>query len=42
MSDRKKKYLEEIFKILSGVDDLWILNVIYRFTVNMTKKEDKA
>ncbi len=36
----KKEYLEKIFKILSEVNDIWILEVIYRFSAGMTRRED--
>lgn len=33
----KQEYLDKIFKILSGVDDTWVLNVVYKFVIGMTK-----
>ena len=33
----KREYIKKIVKILNETD-LWILEVIYRFTVNMTKE----
>lgn len=36
----KEEYIEKINIILKGIDDLWILNQIYRCVVNMTKEED--
>lgn len=35
----KRKYLKKIFKILSVVNDIWILEVIYNFSVGMTKED---
>ena len=34
---KKRAYIKKIVKILNETD-LWILEVIYRFTVNMTKE----
>lgn len=34
---KKREYIKKIVKILNETD-LWILEVIYRFTVNMTKE----
>lgn len=34
-----KAYMNEILEILSGVDDTWILEVIHRFVVGMTRGE---
>ncbi len=34
----RKKYLKKIFKVLSSVNNEWILDQIYRFAVNMTKE----
>lgn len=33
----KRAYIKKIFKILNETD-LWLLEAIYRFTVNMTKE----
>lgn len=35
----KKRYLEKTFKILSSVQDIWILEQVYRCAVNITKEE---
>lgn len=35
----KREYLKKIFKILSQVDDVWILEQIYKFSVGMTKED---
>ncbi len=35
----KREYLKKIFKILSQVDDVWILEQIYKFSVEMTKED---
>ena len=35
-----KEYLKKIFKILSSVQDIWILEQVYRCVVNITR-EDK-
>lgn len=32
-----KTYLRKIFKLLSTIDNPWILNEIYRFAVNITR-----
>ncbi len=34
----KNRYLKKIFKILSSVQDIWILEQVYRCAVNITKK----
>lgn len=34
----KKRYLKKIFKILSSVQEIWILEQVYRCAVNITKK----
>lgn len=34
----KKRYLKKIFKILSTVQDVWILEQVYRCAVNIAKK----
>ena len=34
----KHKYLKKIFKILSAVNDVWILETVYKFSVGMTKE----
>lgn len=36
----KIEYLEKINEIINKVDDTWILNEIYRFTLNMTKESE--
>ena len=36
----KEEYIEKINEIISKVDDLWILNQICRFSVNMTKESE--
>lgn len=36
----KKEYLKKIFKILSMVNDTWVLEQVYRCAVNITKQED--
>ncbi len=33
----KRTYLKKIFKILSEVDSVWILEQVYRCAVNITK-----
>lgn len=33
----KRAYLKKIFKILAAVDSVWILEQVYRFTVNTTR-----
>ena len=33
----KQEYLKKIFKILSAVNDVWILEQIFKFAVNMTR-----
>lgn len=35
----KKDYLKKIFKILLNVQDVWILEQIYRCAINITKGE---
>ncbi len=35
----RKKYLKKIFKILSSVNSVWVLDQIYQFAVNMTREE---
>lgn len=37
---KKRRYLKKIFKILIEVDDLWVLNLVYELTYNVTRKED--
>lgn len=37
----RKHYLKKIFKILSKAD-LWTLDQIYQFAVNMTKTDDRS
>jgi len=34
----KKTYIKEIVKILLTVNDTWLLNQIYRFSINITKE----
>ncbi len=34
----KKRYLKKIFRILSSVQDIWILEQVYRCAVNITKE----
>lgn len=38
--NKKKEYIKKINEILDKTIDLWILEVIHGFTVNMTKRED--
>ena len=38
----KKKYLKKIFFFFFGINDMWILEQIYRCAVNITKQEDEA
>lgn len=33
----KRQYIKKILKILRGVNDLWVLDQICRFTINMTE-----
>lgn len=35
----KREYLKKIFKILSQVNDIWILEQMYRFAVHITDKD---
>lgn len=35
----KREYLKKIFKILSQVNDVWILEQVYKFAVNITKED---
>ncbi len=35
----KREYLKKIFKVLSQVNDVWILEQIYKFSVGMTKED---
>ena len=35
----QKTYLKEVIEVLSKVDDLWVLGVIYRFICNMTMED---
>lgn len=37
---KKQRYLKKIFKILTEVDDLWVLNLVYELTYKVTRKED--
>ena len=37
---KKRRYLKKIFKILTEVDDLWVLNLVYELTYKVTRKED--
>ncbi len=34
----KEELIKKIVDILSNINDLWVLNQIYRFAVNITKK----
>lgn len=34
----KRAYLKKIFKILSAVDSVWVLEQVYHFAVNMTRE----
>lgn len=34
----KKRYLKKILKILSSVQNVWILEQVYRCAVNITKE----
>lgn len=35
----KRAYLKKIFKILSAVDDVWILETIHKFAIGMTRRD---
>lgn len=35
----KRAYLKKIFKIISAVEDVWILEQIYKFSTSMTKED---
>lgn len=35
----KNRYLKKIFKILSSVQDIWILEQVYRCAVNIIKED---
>lgn len=35
----KREYLKKIFKVLSQVNDVWILEQIFKFSVGMTKED---
>lgn len=37
----REEYLSKISEILSGVTDLWVLNLIYRCIVNVTKESEE-
>lgn len=41
--NRQKEYItverKRIIRLISNIDDLWILGRIYKFIVNMTKEE---
>ena len=36
----KRTYIKKIFKILSEVNDLWLLNLLYEITYKVTREED--
>lgn len=36
----KREYLKKIFKILSMVNDMWVLEQIYRCAVNITREDE--
>lgn len=36
----REEYLSKISEILSGVTDLWVLDLIYRCIVNATKESE--
>lgn len=38
----KREYLKKIFKVLNAINDPWVLHEVYRFAVNITKREDGA
>ena len=33
----KRRYIKRIFKVLAVVDDMWTLEQVYRFAVNMVR-----
>ena len=35
----KKRYIKKIFKVLARINDVWVLDQIYQFAVNMTATE---
>lgn len=35
----KEMYLKEIFRILSAIDDVWILEAIHKFAIGMTRRD---
>lgn len=35
----KRAYLKKIFKILAAVHDIWVLEQVYRFAVNITRED---
>lgn len=37
----KKDYIKQIVKILLSINDIWVLNQIYRCVVNITKEDTK-
>lgn len=36
----KEWYMEKIVEIVDQIDDIWILNQIHKFAINMTKEGD--
>lgn len=36
----REEYLSKISEIISGVTDIWVLNLIYRCIVNATKESE--
>lgn len=36
----KKEYLKRIFRVLAGVNDVWVLKQIYRCVIHMVEDED--
>lgn len=37
VSKMKRRYIRDIFKAISQIDNLWVLGEIYRFVANITR-----
>lgn len=35
----KRRYIKKIFKLLAEVDDIWVLNQVYKIVLAMTSED---
>lgn len=35
----KRRCIKKIFKLLAEVDDIWVLNQVYKFALGMTSED---